>query len=181
MIAALVSFHSAFQLRTPIATTSTVSLGMVVLTGLLGRFLHALAPMGVRDRLRDAIARVELELPGMREDLEATIAKRPGPAIPANASLTRSVLAIPAWRKVARERVVALEMLMPHAERRTPTLRRAERALYRAAAAEARADGIAALLRTWRGLHRFFALLMMVAVALHAAVAWHYGYRWIFT
>ena len=39
---------------------------------------------------------------------------------------------------------------------------------------------MAALLRSWRGLHRFFALLMLAAVLLHAGVAWHYGYRWIF-
>ena len=30
------------------------------------------------------------------------------------------------------------------------------------------------------GLHRFFALLMLAAVLLHAGVAWYYGYRWIF-
>src|SRR5882757_7478834 len=33
--AVLVSFHSAFQLRTPIATASTVSLALVVITGLI--------------------------------------------------------------------------------------------------------------------------------------------------
>jgi hypothetical protein len=37
--AVLVTFHSAFQLRTPVATTSAASLGVVVLTGLIGRFL----------------------------------------------------------------------------------------------------------------------------------------------
>ena len=41
-------------------------------------------------------------------------------------------------------------------------------------------SGMAALLRSWRGLHRFFALLMLAAVLLHAGVAWYYGYRWIF-
>ena len=39
---------------------------------------------------------------------------------------------------------------------------------------------LTALLRSWRGLHRFFALLMLASVLLHAGVAWHYGYRWIF-
>jgi hypothetical protein len=37
-----------------------------------------------------------------------------------------------------------------------------------------------ALLRSWRGLHRLFALLMLLAVVVHIGVAWHYGYRWIF-
>jgi hypothetical protein len=59
-------------------------------------------------------------------------------------------------------------------------VRRALRELERVAVAEARASGMAALLRSWRGFHRFAAFLMLLAVALHAGVAWHYGYRWIF-
>ncbi|HEX7840832.1 MAG TPA: hypothetical protein VF469_25315, partial [Kofleriaceae bacterium] len=47
LAAALVSFHSAFQLRAPIASVSAASLGTVVMTGLLGRFLYALGPGGV--------------------------------------------------------------------------------------------------------------------------------------
>lgn len=178
LIASLVSFHSAFQLRTPIATTSTISLAMVVITGVLGRFLHALAPTSTHVRLGAAIDAFEAEFPGMREDLVAAMAKRPGPRVAANAHLFTAVAAIPAWRAAARSRKVALEMMMPH--EMTPALRRARRDLLRTSAADARAQGISALLRTWRGLHRFFALLMIIAVLLHALVAWHYGYRWIF-
>ena len=57
---------------------------------------------------------------------------------------------------------------------------RVEVAYPAASAADARASGIAALLRSWRAMHRFFALLMLSAVFLHAGVAWYYGYRWIF-
>ncbi|HSN26473.1 MAG TPA: hypothetical protein VLT45_09310, partial [Kofleriaceae bacterium] len=98
--------------------------------------------------------------------------------VPANASLVTAIAAIPKWRAAAKARRVALSMRMPH--QMTKPLRRAERDLYRTSAADARAQGISALLRTWRGLHRFFALLMIIAVLLHALVAWHYGYRWIF-
>jgi hypothetical protein len=178
LIASLVSFHSAFQLRTPIATTSTISLGVVVITGVLGRFLHFLAPANTRERLTAAIDSFEAEFPGMREDLVAAMAKRPGPAVPANANLISAIAAIPAWHSAAKRRKVALAMMMPH--KMTPALRRAEKDLYRTAAADARAAGVSALMRTWRGLHRFFALLMIIAVLLHALVAWHYGYRWIF-
>jgi hypothetical protein len=178
MIASLVSFHSAFQLRTPIATTSTISLAVVVVTGVLGRLLHFLAPANTRVRLEAAIDAFEAEFPGMREDLVAAMAKRPGPAVPANANLLTAIAAIPQWRAAARSRKVALAMMMPH--KMTPALRRTEKDLYRTSAADARAAGISALMRTWRGLHRFFALLMIIAVLLHALVAWHYGYRWIF-
>ena len=40
----LILFHSAFQLRTPIATVTSVSLSIVVVTGLVGLYLHALVP-----------------------------------------------------------------------------------------------------------------------------------------
>ena len=74
----------------------------------------------------------------------------------------------------------ALRVLEPPRAEATPEVRAAWRELHKASTAEARASGMAALLRSWRGLHRFFALLMLIAVGVHAGIAWHYGYRWIF-
>jgi cytochrome b561 len=178
--ASLVSFHSAFQLRSPIASVSAASLGTVVLTGLLGRFLYALGPGGVRERLGAALDVVEDELPGSRVALAEAISQRPGPDVPANASLLRSLWAVPSWMRAARVRRELLEMILPLRRQMPRELRRATGELYAASAADARASGIAALLRSWRALHRFFALLMLAAVFLHAGVAWYYGYRWIF-
>lgn len=178
----LVSFHSSFQVRTPLAAISTLSLATVVLTGLLGRFLYALAPAGSRERLRAALDAIEAALPGSREALAEAIAQRPGPNVPANASLVRSVLSIFAWRRAARVRRECIALLMPPRKQLSRAQRRARKELVAAAAADARAAGVHALLRSWRGLHRFFALLMLAAVLLHAGVAWHYGYgRWIFS
>ncbi|MDB4952694.1 MAG: FAD-dependent pyridine nucleotide-disulfide oxidoreductase [Myxococcales bacterium] len=179
--ASLVSFHSAFQLRTPVATLSTASLGVVVLTGLIGRFLYALAPANGRERMKAALDEIERELPGQRVALAEAIAARPGPTLAANASLLRSLWAIPAWRRAGRGRREVLEMLLPKRSAMSKSLRRTTSELFVAAAVDARASGVSALLRSWRGLHRFFALLMLAAVLLHAGVAWHYGYRWIFT
>ncbi|HEU0034993.1 MAG TPA: hypothetical protein VFQ53_30415 [Kofleriaceae bacterium] len=181
LAAGLVSFHSAFQLRTPVATLSAASLLVVVLTGLLGRFLYALAPVGTRERLRDALDAIELLWPGKRTELAEAIAHRAGPDVPANASLLRSLFSIPKWRRAIRARREVIEYLMPRKPKLSKPLRRAKRELIEASAAEAKAAGMAALLRSWRGLHRFFALLMLAAVLLHAGVAWYYGYRWIFT
>lgn len=72
-------------------------------------------------------------------------------------------------------------LLVPPRKQLDRAQRRAARELVKAAAADARADGVTALLRSWRGLHRFFALLMLAAVFLHAGVGWYYGYRWIFS
>ncbi|MEZ4362110.1 MAG: hypothetical protein R3B48_18120 [Kofleriaceae bacterium] len=177
----LVSFHSAFQLRTPVATISTASLGLVVLTGLLGRFLYALAPAGVREALRDALAETERAHPGTRDALADGISALPGPEVAANASLLRSALSIPRWRQASRARRAFIQRALPPWRTLSRAQRDAARGLIKAAAAEARASGVTALLRSWRGLHRFFALLMLAAVLLHAGVAWYYGYRWIFT
>ncbi len=177
----LVSFHSSFQVRTPTAMIGTISLALVVLTGLLGRFLYALAPAAPRERLRAALDGIEVVLPGTREPLAEAISQRSGPEIPANASLLRSLMTIPAWRRAGRIRRDCIATLLPRRKELSRAQRRAAKELAIAAAIDARAAGMAALLRSWRGLHRFFALLMLAAVLLHAGVAWHYGYgRWIF-
>lgn len=179
--ATLVTFHSAFQLRTPIATTSAASLGIVVLTGLIGRFLHALTPAADRQRLRDALDEVEAAWPGHRGELATTIDALPGPVVPANASLLRCLIAIPRWRRVGRARREALAVILPAGPDATRPQRQASRRLLAAAGREAGSSGMTALLRSWRGLHRFFALLMLAALLLHGGIAWYYGYRWIFS
>jgi dihydropyrimidine dehydrogenase (NAD+) subunit PreT len=200
LAASLVSFHSAFQLRTPIASASAGSLALVVLTGLIGRFLYALAPASGRDRLQAALAELDRVYPAearaaeagafrnspaapanKRDELATAIAELPGPNVSANASLLRSVLAIPRWRRASRDRRKAIALLLPPRAEQSPSLRKAVAELGNAAAADARASGTAALLRSWRALHRFFALVMLAAVFLHAGVAWYYGYRWIFS
>jgi hypothetical protein len=177
----LVSFHSAFQIRNPIAIMSTVSLSLVVLTGLLGRFLYALAPSGVRERLKAALDGIEATVPGSREPLAQAISERPGPNVPANASLLRSLFSIPAWRRAGKVRRECISMLLPPKKQLSRAQRKAVRVLAKAAALDARAAGVSALLRSWRGLHRIFAFAMLAAVAFHAIVAWRLGYgRWIF-
>lgn len=178
--AMLATFHSAFQLRTPMTMISAVSLGIVVATGLVGRFLYALAPAAHRFRLAAALESTETAFPGQRDAVEAAIVGLPGPSVPPNASLVRSLLAVPAWRRVATARRGAIALLLPARREMSSTQRGVARELARSASDEAGSATLTALLRSWRGLHRFFALLMLASVLLHAGVAWHYGYRWIF-
>jgi hypothetical protein len=37
------------------------------------------------------------------------------------------------------------------------------------------------LLRSWRSLHLFFAILMLLTVVFHIGAAWYYGYRWFWS
>ena len=177
--ATLATFHSAFQARTPVTQISVASLTVVVVTGLIGRFLHALAPSADRQLLGDALAELDAVWPGHRAAIEHAIFALPGPMVPPDASLVRSLRAIPAWRRAGRARKHALAAIIPVAHF-DHAGRRAANRLVAAAAAEAGSAGKLALLRSWRGLHRFFAFLMLVTVLLHAGIAWHFGYRWIF-
>lgn len=179
LVAVLAAFHSAFQLRTQIAMISAVSLGVVVATGVLGRMLHMLAP-AADGRVRDAIDGVERALPGTRRPVIEALRELPAPRLAANASLVRALLAIPAWRAVARRRRETLALLVPPRALQSREQRLAVAELMTAVTIDARGSGMAALLRRWRGLHRFAALAMLAAVLFHAGVAWHYGYRWVF-
>jgi|GEM_PF-2937996 len=179
LAAVLVSFHSAFQLRTPIAKTSAASLAVVVLTGVIGRFLYALTPAADGVRLRAALDGLEAAAPGSRAPAASILDALPAPRVRADASLLRSLWEIPRWRRVSGQRQSALRVIAPSTTAPGP-IRAAWRELTRAVAIDTRASGMAALLRSWRSLHRFFALLMLVAVGVHAGIAWHYGYRWIF-
>jgi hypothetical protein len=179
LAAVLVAFHSAFQMRTQIAMISSVSLGVVILTGVLGRCLHMLAP-ATTGRLRAAIDGVDRVLPGTGKPLGEALRELPAPHVPADASLVRSLVAIPRWRAVARRRRETIELLLPRRRDLSREQRVAVAELHAAATTDARGSGLSALLRRWRGLHRFAALAMIAAVLFHAGVAWHYGYRWIF-
>jgi hypothetical protein len=174
------TMHSAFLFRTPIANARAASHGVVGLSGLIGRLLHVLAPPSDPLWLREAYADLDIAMPGAGDRASAGIDALPAPVVAANASILAALVAIPRWRRCARLRREVIDHLFDAPRSLTPAQRRAIKNLRRIAARDARASGMAALLRSWRGLHRFAAFLMLLAVALHAGVAWHYGYRWIF-
>jgi hypothetical protein len=184
--AMLIAFHSAFQLRSAVATTTAASLGVVVLTGIVGRFIVALTP---RDdgRLDAALAALDAALPGAGPRVRTILADHPAFRADARASLRQVLTLLPRWRREGdlRREAVRLEIGNDPALAALAPSRRAEvRALGRRtgdlAAAEVRAEAAAAFLRSWRSMHRLFALLMLTTVGVHIGVAWHYGYRWIF-
>ena len=183
--AVFVAFHSAFQLRSPLTTTAAASLAIVVVTGIIGRLFYALVPEDGAGELRDATAALGAELPDLPRQIGLVLQELPAPALPANASLVRCLAVLPRWRRIAYRRRVAIRMLVRDAIRAEPNRRR-RRALARlgrwvsgAASREVRGLAGASLLRSWRSLHRLFALTMLVTVGVHVGVAWYYGYRWI--
>ena len=184
---ALILFHSAFQLRTPIATVTSVSLAIVVFTGLIGLYLHALVPTEGLKALNDRLLEIEPLLPGLVVQVREFVHATPLTTLPADASFIRTLLTIPRWalqawrrrrglRKAARKD--KMFRVLERTDRKLAKTFYVELGLLAANEADTRAG--AALMRTWRSLHRFLALLMIVSVTVHIGVAWFYGFRWIF-
>jgi hypothetical protein len=183
----LVVFHSAFQLRTPIATLTSVSLAIVVVTGIVGLYIYALAPKEGLRPLTERLAEIQPLLPGLVTQVQEFVKRTPLTTLPHDASFTRTIFTIPRWvleararrrdmRAAARQDKMVRVLLRTH-----PRLARAFiTELGQLAAAEADTHAGAALMRTWRSLHRFLAILMLVSVSVHIGVAWFYGFRWIF-
>lgn len=184
----LVVFHSAFQLRTPIATITAVSLGVVVVTGVVGRYIYALTPRAGQIELQQRLAEMDTTLPSFAKAARAALDAHPCTRIPANAGLLRVLSVMPRWWLESRARRRALHRAARHdpelSAMRTTEPRIVRRLVHEIAqlgAAEVATFAGGALLRTWRSLHRFTAIVMVISVTIHVVVAWLYGYRWVFS
>lgn len=185
---ALVVFHSAFQLRSAVATVTAISLGFVVVSGLVGRYFYGLTPEPDTAGLLRVLTALDALAPGFARRVMGALDALDEPSQPPRASLRASLALIPQWLREYRERtqilrVASRELLTSHPleghERREA--RRLCKAATRLAGQPVRALAGANLLRSWRGLHRFMALLMILLVILHVSVAWVFGFRWIFS
>lgn len=181
----LILFHSAFQMRSQIAGLTAVSLSLVVISGIVGRYFYSLSPRD-KHELKNQLAVVEVFDSGLALQVKTFVAGLSEPPAPARATLFGSLGTIPTWFAHDRQRKAAVRrLLVPLLHDKS--LSRDERRYLRAAVSEiesivrepVRTAAGTSLLRTWRGLHRFMALLMILSVSVHIAVAWVFGYRWI--
>lgn len=176
----LVVFHSAFQIRSTISLITIGSLFVVLGTGIVGRFLYALAPRPDGRRLHRALERLDHCGPGLGRILNQQVALVPRASEPAHGSLFSVLATLPAWWREQRARRAVIERVLEHYQRHVPHEVRALSApiaeCRRLYAAEVRATAAGALLRSWRALHRLSALLMVSLVAMHIAIAWYYGF-----
>lgn len=184
----LILFHSAFQLRTPIAIVTAVSLAIVVVTGIIGLYLYALIPKAGLKPLKDRLAELQPLLPGLVKNIEEFVHSVPATKLAANASLLRTVITMPRWMYEARSRrhgvgvVARKDKLFRVLVHNDPKLARALlEELGELAAGEVDTNAGAAFMRSWRSIHRFLAILMVLSVTIHIGVAWFYGFRWIFS
>jgi hypothetical protein len=183
----LVLFHSAFQLRTAVATLTSVSLGIVVVTGLVGLYLYALIPKAGLKPFKDRLIEIEPLLPGLVRGVDEFVQKTPATRLPLDASFVRTLFTVPRWVLEARARrrgiahVARQDKLFRVVARTDATLARdlvAELGIL--AAGEIDTHAGRAVMGSWRSLHRFLAILMIFSVSVHIAVAWYFGFRWMF-
>jgi dihydropyrimidine dehydrogenase (NAD+) subunit PreT len=185
----LVVYHSAFQLRAPIATVTSVSLAVVVVTGLIGRYIYALAPKTgdrvVEERLRE----LERLLPTFTSSVRSALAKIPTKELPTNASIVRVFWTLPSWVLQAGRRRRAVQKLARADAQLAQIRKEGEKAfvkdlvreISRLTSSELDRVAGASMLRLWRAFHRYMAILMLLSVGVHIGVAWYYGYRWIWS
>lgn len=184
----LILFHSAFQFRTPIAQVTAISLGVVVATGVAGRYLYALTPRPDRAALERALASLDELAPGCSARVYHALATHEVTQVDTHRWLLAKLATVPVWVGEARARgfIVSyaiedapVEGIFGRKERRA--FRKAKRAVRKYATREVVAVGASSLLQSWRGFHRLLALFLVLLVPIHIAVAWIYGYRWIFS
>jgi hypothetical protein len=179
-----VAFHSAFQLRSPVAMMTAVTLVVTVVTGGVGRFFHALVPR-CEGRLHARIADLDALLRGTGKPLSEALRKLSPSAPESGAGLLRVLRMLPRWRREAGAR---RRLVVAAAGQHVPTLPALERSyvlplvreLSELAAREVYAVAGRELLRAWRPWHRLCALTMVAGVLLHIGVALFYGYGWDF-
>jgi hypothetical protein len=183
----LILFHSAFQLRTPVATVTSVSLAIVVMTGLVGLYLYALVPKAGLKPFKGRLAEIEPLLPGLAREVDAFVRETPATQLPHDASFLHAVFTVPRWVLQARKRRAGIvraartDKLYRVVARTDPALARSiVSELGELAASEIDTHAGGAVMRSWRSLHRFLAIVMLLSVSVHIAVAWYFGFRWIF-
>ena len=181
----LVLFHSAFQLRTPLATITMVSVAVLIVTGIIGRFIFAFTPSPDLERLEAHLRALDSIGPGMGQAIRRGLEDAPQTVVRGRLNLIKALLHLGSWRSEAKmRRRIVLDTAAGYAQ-----TQQSEVELLRAritdaadiAASVPNAAAASALMGSWRGFHRFTALLALLLVGVHIAVAWYFGYRWIFS
>jgi hypothetical protein len=181
--ALFISFHATFKVRSTMAQVTTFSLLLVVITGLIGRFLYALIPRDAAGDFKDAMGELESIAPqasmAISEGLRAHKIESPG--------------RVPVWkiprvlgelRRVLQHQIELIRLTIENNElyQHDPkSLGELSSRLQDCARKKVRTISAGAVLRAWRGLHLFFAILMLLTVVFHIGAAWYYGYRWFWS
>jgi hypothetical protein len=185
----VIAFHAAFQSNNLLATSTTVSLAIVVLTGVVGRFIFGVVPSGVgqASELGELLKRYEKLKTRAETDMEhtATDASRVARVLehattpPRELSVLAFLFHMPLLRlrdeldlrhlkKAFKSQENFQEFRENFAKLRTL---QAQVTFYR---------GLKRLMSVWRVFHVVLAICLVVMISAHIGVSLWIGYKWIF-
>jgi hypothetical protein len=174
----LILFHAAYRANNGLARFTYGSLGVVVCTGLIGRYVYGLVPSGSagevpdlldqRERLRIRLA----PLLGGLAPLEVLLVEAGAP--PSHAPFLSQLLASAPEAVGFRLRLAVWMRVLPAASREE--VREGLQRLHRLRQQAGLAGGIKRLMRVWRGLHVTLAILLVVALTAHVGLSAYLGY-----
>ncbi|MFT3706231.1 MAG: NAD(P)-binding domain-containing protein [Archangium sp.] len=185
----VIAFHAAFQSKNHLATLTAAALSIVVLTGIIGRYLYGLVPSGeVRE---GALQELSKRWQRLGERLGAAAAALAAPAeveallgsavgSPHVSSLPRFLVTLPFQRLGDSRRLRALEHSFPTHEQ-AREFRDSFAQLRTLQAQVSFFRGLKAMLAGWRVFHVVLAILLVVLISAHIGVSLFLGYRWIFS
>jgi thioredoxin reductase/Pyruvate/2-oxoacid:ferredoxin oxidoreductase delta subunit len=183
-----IAFHAAFQSNNTVATSTAVALGIVVITGIIGRFIYGLIPSaeGRASELGELSARFERLKQRVTKMTEGTT-----DVLRVNSLLDRAI------EKPTRGVVGQLMYLPWQHLRDAGELRRVRPlfakkghyrdfvdAFHRMRTLQVQVGffkNLKKLMSVWRVLHVILAVVLVVLIAGHIALSLYLGYMWIFT
>ncbi|MEM6729924.1 MAG: NAD(P)-binding domain-containing protein [Myxococcota bacterium] len=186
---ALTAYHSAFQSNNLLATATTIGLALVVVTGIVGRYIYGLVPSENGKMLNLATLKrrqtrlmTEMNMIAMGAQSPSktqVLAHRATQIIPAKASLFAFFLRAP-WNYIKYRAVIAdyahefsnkkdykafKEKFLAQLKVRTQII------FYRS---------LRSLMAGWRIFHVFLAFILVVLIGAHIVVSLALGFGWIF-
>jgi hypothetical protein len=188
----VIAFHAAFQSNNVLATSTAVSLGIVVLTGVLGRFIFGLVPSGhgQQNELGELNKRYARLKTRSETDVEQTVTDlsdigavsailHHATAPPADRSLFAFFLHLPLQHLGDRRDMSNIK----HAFRSHENFLEFKRNFIKLRTLQAQVGFFRALKRLmsiWRAFHVVLAVCLVVMIAAHIGVSLFLGYTWIF-
>lgn len=179
--------HSAMDLRSSTGGHALAALALLVVTGAIGRYFYAFAPRAASNH-EHALLELNARLARSSAQWDSTD-RAFGPRVRAE---VERLTGARTWRRSLLARIAALVAGQRELRRTLDALRRqglAEgvapghldellelaRGAHRTALMAAHYDDLRALMSSWRYLHRWLAVLTLLLVLLHVAVALRFG------
>ncbi len=191
MAAGTALLHSAFHMKNIYGTALYLSLGIVVLTGIIGRYLYGFVPRDPRGRplthaaLQSISTSMEQEFGELFHHLDAAVKVRETLALETKRSLSLPGLLFSlVWTWPLRHMKAILLVYNAGKTLNDPQRHRKfsryARAMFRLRVQMDYQPVLKRLLGMWRGGHAALALLMIILVLIHVGLEFYVGYRWIF-